>query len=115
MDLGKTFEQFDWDASITFGRELMRLIGPELLIIDDFGLQLLTDAQATDFYDVVVERYRSASTVVTGNRAIHEWMALFDDLIMANSALERLVHQLVMEGDSYRRNKEAQRTKKAQD
>jgi len=42
-------------------------------------------------------------------------MALFDDPIMANSALDRLAHnahQLVIEGESYRRRKDPQRRKK---
>jgi len=36
---------------------------------------------------------------------VDEWEALFDDPILANSALDRLAHnayQLVMEGESYR-------------
>jgi DNA replication protein DnaC len=102
-------------ADNSYGRELIKLIGPELLIIDDFGLQRLTDQQATDFYEVVVERYGKASTIITSNRDVHEWMALFDDPIMANSALDRIAHnahQLVIEGESYRRTKEPQRKRK---
>jgi DNA replication protein DnaC len=104
-------------ADNSHGRELVKLISPELLIIDDFGLQRLTGEQANDFYEVVVERYARASTVITSNRDVHEWLSLFDDPIMANSALDRLAHnahQLVIEGESYRRKKEPQRRKKAQ-
>jgi hypothetical protein len=45
------------------------------------------------------------STIVTSNRAIEEWIPLFDDPILAQSALDRLAHnayQVVMEGESYR-------------
>ena len=103
-------------ADNSYGRELVKLISPELLIIDDFGLQRLTDEQTTDFYEVVVERYGRTSTIITSNRDVQEWMALFDDPIMANSALDRLAHnayQLVIEGESYRRKKVPQRKKKA--
>jgi DNA replication protein DnaC len=44
----------------------------------------------------------------TSNRDMHEWMALFDDQIMANSALDRIAHNahhLVIERESYRRKK----------
>lgn len=102
-------------ADNSHGRELIKLISPELLIIDDFALQRLSDEQANDFYEVVVERYARASTVITSNRDVHEWMALFDDPIMANSALDRLAHnahQLVIEGESYRRKKDPQKRKK---
>jgi DNA replication protein DnaC len=103
-------------ADNSYERELVKLLGPELLVIDDFGLQKLTEEQAGDFYEVVIERYGRASTVITSNRDVHEWMALFNDPIMANSALDRLAHnahQLVIEGESYRRKKEPQGRRKA--
>ena len=103
-------------ADNSYGKELVKLISPELLIIDDFGLQRLTDQQTTDFYEVVIERYGRTSTIITSNRDVQEWMALFDDPIMANSALDRLAHnahQLVIEGESYRRKKDPQRKRKA--
>ena len=99
-------------ADNSYERELLKLISPELLIIDDFGLQKLTGEQAGDFYEVVIERYGKSSTAITSNRDVHEWMPLFDDSIMANSALDRIAHnahQLVIEGESYRRKKEPQR------
>jgi len=102
-------------ADNSHGRELIKLISPELLIIDDFGLQKLTEEQAGDFYEVVIERYGKASIVITSNRDVDEWMALFDDPIMANSALDRIAHnahQLIIEGESYRRKKAPQKSKK---
>lgn len=92
----------------SYEREVVKLISPDLLIIDDFGLQRLTDMQAGDFYEIVVERYGRASTVITSNRDVHEWQALFDDPIMSNSALDRIAHnahQLVIEGESYRKKR----------
>lgn len=103
-------------ADNSYGRELVKLISPDLLILDDFGLQRLTDEQAGDFYEVVIERYGKASMVLTSNRDVHEWLALFDDPIMANSALDRIAHnahQLIIEGESYRRKKDPQRKRKA--
>jgi DNA replication protein DnaC len=81
------------------------LLAPDLLIVDDFGLRRLNAQQSSDFYEVVIERHRRGSTVVTSNRAIEEWIPLFDDPILAQSALDRLAHnayQVVMEGESYR-------------
>jgi DNA replication protein DnaC len=101
-------------ADNSYGKELLKLISPELLVIDDFGLQKLTDDQSGDFYEVIIERYGRASTVITSNRDITEWLSLFDDQIMANSALDRIAHnahQLVIEGDSYRKKKLPQKRK----
>ena len=103
-------------ADNSYGKELIKFISPKLLVIDDFGLQRLTDEQASDFYEIIIERYGRAATVITSNRDVQEWMALFDDPIIANSALDRLAHnahQLVIEGESYRKRKEPRRRKKA--
>ena len=43
--------------------------------------------------------------MITSNRAVDEWVALFDDPILANSALDRVAHrahQIVMDGPSLR-------------
>lgn len=92
-------------ADHTFERELRAWLAPDLLLLDDFGLRKLTAQESGDFYDVVVERDRRAATVITSNRAVDEWVALFDDPILANSALDRFAHrahQIVMEGPSLR-------------
>jgi DNA replication protein DnaC len=85
---------------------LRRLLAPDLLVVDDFGLRRLSAEQSSDLYEVILERHRRASTIVTSNRTIDEWIPLFDDPILGQSALDRLAHnayQVVMEGDSYRK------------
>jgi hypothetical protein len=55
---------------------------------------------------LIVERHRKAATVLTSNREPNEWLALMADPLLAQSAVDRLVstcHELVVEGDSYRR------------
>lgn len=102
-DLLKQIHQSRADNSTE--RVLRSLLAPDLLIIDDFGLRRLSTQQSSDFYEVIIERHRRASTIVTSNRAIEEWIPLFDDPILAQSALDRLAHnghQIVMDGPSYR-------------
>ncbi len=95
-------------ADNSFERELRSWVAPDLIVIDDFGLRKLTAQQSSDFYDVLVERHIRVSTVITSNRAVDEWVALFDDPILANSALDRFAHrahQIVMDGPSLRAEK----------
>lgn len=92
-------------ADNSWDRELRSWLAPDLVILDDFGLRKLTASQSSDVYDVLVERDRRASTIIASNRAVDEWVALFDDPILANSALDRFAHrahQIVMEGPSLR-------------
>jgi len=62
--------------------------------------------QSSDFYEIILERHRRASTILTSNRSIDEWIPLFEDPVLAQSAIDRLAHnayQVVMEGESYRK------------
>jgi DNA replication protein DnaC len=92
----------------SFERAFRRYLSPELLIVDDFGLRRLTAQQSGDLYELIIERHRRTSFVFTSNRGVDEWLGLFDDPILGNSALDRLAHgayQIVMDGPSYRANK----------
>ena len=90
----------------TLDAEMRRLAGVELLILDDFALQPLDATETADFYEICVERHQRASTVVTSNRTAEEWLAIMADPLLAQSAVDRLTstaHELVIEGESYRR------------
>jgi DNA replication protein DnaC len=59
-----------------------------------------------DFYELVVARHRKNATVVTSNRTPDEWVTLMSDPLLAQSAVDRLAstsHELIVEGESYRR------------
>ena len=50
-------------------------------------------------------RHRRSSPAITSTRSVEEWLSLFDDPILGNSALDRLANasfQIVIEGTSYR-------------
>jgi DNA replication protein DnaC len=89
----------------TYDAEVRKLVATELVIIDDFALQGLDATETADFYALVVERHRRASTVLTSNRDPSEWLALMADPMLAQSAIDRLqsaAFELVIEGESYR-------------
>jgi len=93
-------------ADHSWDKRMKKYLGPDLLIIDDFGLSALTPTQAEDFYEIVAERHLKSSIIITSNRPPQDWIPLFPDPVMANSALDRLVHHahhLIMEGESYRK------------
>lgn len=79
-------------ADGTFERRMRTYLGPDLLIIDDFGLRDFTPLQAEDFYELVCERYRSGSLMVVSNRTPKDWYALFPNPVLADGALDRLIN-----------------------
>lgn len=89
----------------TLEAELRRATGVDLLIIDDFALRALDATQTNDFYELVVERHRKHPTIWVSNREPAEWLGMTTDVLLAQSAVDRLTsgaHSLVIEGPSYR-------------
>jgi DNA replication protein DnaC len=90
---------------MTYEAELRRLIAADLLILDDFGLDSMDASESRDAYEILTERHRSGSLIVTSNRGPDEWLATFADPVRAQSAIDRFMgnsYDLVIDGDSYR-------------
>jgi len=94
-------------ADYSWEKRIKRFLRPDLLIIDDFGLTALTPTQAEDFYEIVTERHLKSSMIINSNRPPQDWIPLFPDPVMANSALDRLAHHahhiMIEGGESYRK------------
>lgn len=93
-------------ADGTWDKAMRKLLVPDLLIIDDFGLSAMTMPQAEEFYEIIAERHQRGSMIITSNRPPGDWLALFPDQVMANSAMDRLAHRahhIAMKGESYRK------------
>ena len=102
-DFFKAMSQARADNSVE--RTFRSFLSPDLLILDDLGLHRLTAQQSADLYELIISRHRVSSFVITSNRAVEEWLSLFDDPILGNSALDRLAnasYQIIIEGQSYR-------------
>ena len=102
-DFFKTMVRARVDNSVD--RAFRSFLAPDLLILDDLGLHRLTAQQSADLYELILNRHRASSFIITSNRAVDEWLSIFDDPILGNSALDRLAnasYQIVIEGSSYR-------------
>ena len=92
-------------ADGTLERRFQTYLRPDLLVLDDFGLKLLSPPGPEDLYDIINERYERGSIVLTSNRAPEEWPDLFGEPLLAAAGLDRLTHQaqvLVITGTSFR-------------
>jgi DNA replication protein DnaC len=89
----------------TYEAEIRKLLAADLIILDDFALDALDATESRDLYEVLTERHRAGSIIVTSNRGPDEWLATFADPIRAQSAIDRFTsnaYDLVMDGESYR-------------
>jgi DNA replication protein DnaC len=99
----------------TYEAELRKLVAVDLLIVDDFALDAMDVQESRDAYEIITERHRSGSMIVTSNRGPDEWLATFADPMRAQSALDRFTnatYDVVIEGETYRtRQKPSLKTK----
>jgi DNA replication protein DnaC len=99
----KTLKHARLDNS--YEAELRKLITPALLIIDDFALDSMDATESRDAYEILIERHRAGSIIITSNRGPDEWLATFADPVRAQSAIDRFTsnsYDLVIDGESYR-------------
>jgi DNA replication protein DnaC len=85
--------------------EMVALTTVDLLILDDFALEVMSKEESRDVYQLFLERTGRASMIVTSNRDTAEWLAMFDDVLLAQSAVDRFKNaafDFVIEGESYR-------------
>ena len=85
--------------------EMTSLTTVDLLIIDDFALEPMSKEESKDVYQLFLERTGRASMILTSNRDTAEWLAMFDDVLLAQSAVDRVKNtafDFVMDGESYR-------------
>lgn len=90
----------------SYDAELRRLIAVDLLLVDDFGLDAMDPIESRDAYEILTERHRAGSIIVTSNRGPDEWLATFADPVRAQAAVDRFTsnaYDLVVDGESYRR------------
>jgi DNA replication protein DnaC len=85
---------------------LRRYLVPDVLILDDFGFtEKYTLAQGEDLFELISQRHRKGSLIITTQREPKDLYALFPSPVVAEALLDRLLnnaHVVVMLGKSYR-------------
>ena len=79
-------------ADGTWGKLLTVLKKPDLLILDDFGLDSLDATHCRDLLEIMEDRYASGSVLITAQLPVAEWHGIFEDATVADATLDRLVH-----------------------
>ena len=104
-----TIEMLDWlhagRAEGSYRRRLRQLCTTDILILNDFGLQVLSTEAQNDLFQIILARYERCPIIITSNRDFAEWPTVFDNPLLGSAVMDRLVHRaikLVIEGKSYR-------------
>ena len=85
---------------------LKALARTDLLILDDWGLAVLTSSERRDLLEILEDRHGRGSTIVTSQLPVEHWHEAIGDPTLADAILDRLVHnahRLALAGESMRR------------
>lgn len=94
-------------ADGTYPNLLRRIAKAQVLILDDFAIEPLGAAQRRDLLEVIEDRYKVSSTVITSQLATDQWHAAIGDATVADSICDRLVHnahRVTLRGESIRKS-----------
>ena len=95
-------------ADGSYMRLSAKLAKTELLLIDDWGMETLTEAQYRDFLELLDDRHGSGATLVTSQFPTSLWHDTIGSPTVADAILDRLIHNahhIELDGDSMRRKK----------
>jgi DNA replication protein DnaC len=89
-----------------YGRLLKTLGRVQVLILDDWGLSVLTGSERRDLLEILDDRHGRSSTIVTSQVPVDTWHDLIGDPTLGDAILDRLVHnahRLQLTGESMRK------------
>lgn len=82
-----------------------KLTQSQVIILDDFGLRNYTHDEANVLVDILEDRHRKGSVIVTSQVDPKGWLKLFEDPIIGEAIVSRLEHpcqRLILNGGNYR-------------
>ena len=95
-------------ADGTYTRLLARLAKVKVLVLDDFLIAPLRDAERRDVLEILEDRYDISSTIITSQLPTDKWHAALTDPTIADAICDRVVHNahvLNLKGPSGRKRK----------
>jgi DNA replication protein DnaC len=104
-------------ADGSYAKKLRALGQVDALIVDDWAMAPLADAERRAFLEICDERYQSKATLLTSQLPVAKWHGQIGDPTVADSILDRLVHaahRLEMQGESMRKKKAGRNEKEGE-
>lgn len=95
-----------------YSRKLLAMSKIDLLVLDDFGIFPFTDQNRRDLLEVLDDRYKKKSTIITSQLEVKDWYAAIGDATLADAILDRVVHnayRFTLQGDTLRKEEPKKR------
>lgn len=91
--LGRLFQEVNVvRAEGRYLRWIKNLIRPEVLILDDLGLEAFSRETRQDLFELLEERYQRKSTIIVSQIPVDSWHETLGGQTLADAILDRIVH-----------------------
>lgn len=93
-------------ADGSFGKRLAQFAKADVLLLDDFGLNAMSQTDRSDLLELIDDRVNSKATIITSQLPVTAWHGYLNDPTLADAILDRLVHashRLQLAGESMRK------------
>jgi DNA replication protein DnaC len=87
---------------------LARLSRIDVLVIDDWAMAPLSEAERREIWEICEDRYQTRSTILPSQLPVSRWHEQIGDPTIADGILDRLVHnahRIEMRGESMRKKR----------
>jgi DNA replication protein DnaC len=107
--LARLFEELNLArADGSYAKLLAKLARTDVLVVDDWGIVAIKEAQRQDLLEVMEDRDGARSTVITSQLPRDKWHDYIGDPTVADAILDRIVHSaytIALKGPSRRKEK----------
>lgn len=108
--LTRLFQELDIGRADGRYAKLMRQFAKtDVLIMDEWGLAVLTDQHRRDLLEILDDRYNLRATIITSQLPIAHWHEAVGDPTLADAILDRVVHnayKINLSGKTMRKERE---------
>lgn len=90
----------------TYIKELQKLQKLNILILDDFGLHAFDNYTREILMDIIDDRYKKTSTIISSQIPVSVWYDLIGEGTIADAILDRIInssHRIDLKGESMRK------------
>ena len=104
-------------ADGSYAKRLRALGQVDVLIVDDWAMAPMAEAERRAFLEICDERYLTRSTLLTSQLPVAKWHAQIGDPTVADSILDRLVHaahKIELQGESMRKKRSGRGAKEGE-
>jgi len=95
-------------ADGSYLKELARIERHQLIIFDDFGLQMLDKQNRMALLEIIEDRHEKGAAIFTSQLPVNQWYEIIGEKTVADAIMDRLVHnahRIELTGESMRRKR----------